>query len=84
MARFDLVVRCLNLLPPVADIPTETLQAAFDRAHAIAGRPWMSAPVRDTLMAYAAQAPVNTAARRRERIDALVAFMLGGPDGQVM
>jgi hypothetical protein len=44
----------------------------------------MSASAFFTLVAYAQHAPTTTAAQRRERQYALYAFMLGGPDGQVM
>jgi hypothetical protein len=44
----------------------------------------MSAQAYGTLAAMARLAPTATAAQRRERQYALVAFMLGGPDGQVM
>lgn len=82
-ARFDLIVRCQGLLPAVADVPAETPQQAYDRAYAAAGSPWLSAASAAQLLAFAQQAPSTTAAKRRERQYALVAFMLGGPDGQV-
>jgi hypothetical protein len=72
------------LLPAVADVPGETPQAAFDRAHAACGSPWISADTRAALLAYVQQAPTTTAGQRRERQYALTAFILGGPDGQVM
>ncbi|GAC1438640.1 MAG: hypothetical protein NVSMB51_14930 [Solirubrobacteraceae bacterium] len=83
-ARFDLIVRCQSLLPPVADVPGESAQQAVDRAYAGAGSPWLSDGTRLLLAEYAAQAPTTTAAQRLERQYALQAFMLGGPDGQVM
>jgi uncharacterized protein (DUF1800 family) len=83
-ARFDLIVRCQQLLPAVADVPHETPQEALARAYAACGSPWISAAAVSALLAYAQQAPTNTAARRRERQYALQAFILGGPEGQVM
>jgi uncharacterized protein (DUF1800 family) len=83
-ARFDLVVRCQGLLPAVADVPGESWQSALTRAYQSCGAPWMSAQAYGTLAAMARLAPTATAAQRRERQYALVAFMLGGPDGQVM
>jgi uncharacterized protein (DUF1800 family) len=90
-ARFDLIVRCQNLkyggypgTQPVADVPGESPQQAFDRAWASAGAPWLSARTRELLLAYAAGAPSATPAQRRQRVYALQASILGGPDGQVM
>jgi hypothetical protein len=83
-ARFDLVVRYPGLLPAVADIPGETPQAAVARAHATCVQPWISLGTASLLLSYAQQAPTATAAQRRERQYALCAFILGGPDGQVM
>lgn len=83
-ARFDLVVRCQGLLPEAADIPNETPTEAIFRAVAACGQPWISAAALATLVAYAQQAPTATAGQRRERFYALCAFILGGPDGQVM
>jgi hypothetical protein len=84
VARFDLIVRCQSLPPAVADVPGETPQAAFDRAYGACGSPWISADTRAALLGYAQQAPTTTAGQRRERQYALTAFILGGPDGQVM
>jgi uncharacterized protein (DUF1800 family) len=94
-ARFDTVVRVQYLkystaangypgqtLPPV--IPNETPQAAFDRAYAAAGSPWISDGTRAQLLSYANAAPVTSDAQRRQRFYTLQALMLGGPDGQVM
>jgi uncharacterized protein (DUF1800 family) len=83
-ARFDLIVRCQGLLPAVADVPGETPQQAFDRAYATCGSPWLSPATQALLLTYAQQAPTSTAAKRRERQYALCAFLLGGPDAQVM
>jgi uncharacterized protein (DUF1800 family) len=83
-ARFELVVQCLGNLPAVADVPGETAQAAYDRAYSVAGSPWLSGVAASALSAYASQAPTATSAQRRERQYALMALMLGGPDGQVM
>jgi uncharacterized protein (DUF1800 family) len=84
VARFDLVGRCQALLPAVADVPGETAQAAFDRAYATSGSPWISGDTRAALLAYAQQVPAQTAPQRRARQKGLTAFILGGPDGQVM
>jgi uncharacterized protein (DUF1800 family) len=83
-ARFDLVVRCQQLLPVLADIPVEPPQAALTRAYVTCGAPWLSPQTWASLLAFAQQAPVKTAAQRRARQYAMQAFILGGPDGQVM
>jgi uncharacterized protein (DUF1800 family) len=96
-ARFDTVVRAQYLAfstyypgQAVPAIPAESAQAAFDRAYAAAGSPWLSAGTRAALLAYAGAAPVNStnpttnANQRRQRFYTLQALMLGGPDGQVM
>jgi hypothetical protein len=44
----------------------------------------VSAQTRSSLLAYAAGAPSATPAQRRQRLYALQATLLGGPDGQVM
>lgn len=83
-ARFDLIMRCQGLVPEVADVPNETPQQAFDRAYQACGSPWIAPATKSQLLAYAGSAPTSTAAKRRERQYALRAFILGGPDGQVM
>ena len=84
LARFDMVVRAQWLVPEVQDVAGETAQAAYERAYVAAGSPWLSGATAAALLAYAAKAPTATAAQRRERQYALMTFMLGGPDGQVM
>jgi hypothetical protein len=83
VARFDLSSRSLGSVP-IADVPGETPQAALQRAYAMAGAPWASATTLATLLAYSQQLPGGTAAQRLARQYALIAFILGGPDGQVM
>jgi uncharacterized protein (DUF1800 family) len=83
-ARFGWVVTCMGNLPAVADVPGETAQAAYNRAYAAAGSPWLSAQTASELLTYASQAPATSPGQRLERQYALMALMLGGPDGQVM
>jgi uncharacterized protein (DUF1800 family) len=83
-ARFGWVVNCMGKLPAVTDVPGETAQAAYNRAHAAVGSPWLAADTAAQLLAYASQAPTATSGQRLERQYALMALMLGGPDGQVM
>jgi uncharacterized protein (DUF1800 family) len=92
-ARFDLLPRVFHLTygngypggpRPVADVPGESGQAAFDRAYAAAQSPWLSAGARAQILGYAGSAPAGTVTQRAQRQYALRALMLGGPDGQVM
>jgi uncharacterized protein (DUF1800 family) len=81
----------VNLNYP-ADVVGELPQAAYERAYASVGRPWISTATRDRLLTYAATLTAanqngTTAANqqaRRQRFYALQAMILGGPDGQVM
>jgi len=76
-----------------ADVVGELPQAAFERAYASVGRPWISSATRERLLAYA-QTAITVAKQdgktaddqksRRQRFYALQAMILGGPDGQVM
>jgi Protein of unknown function (DUF1800) len=84
VARFQLVVSCQQLLPTVADVPTETYQQAYLRAYLTVGSPWLSPQTQAILAHFAQQAPAGTAAQRQARFYALCQLMLGGPDGQVM
>lgn len=90
-ARFEMLIRAQNLkygsypgAQALADVPDETPQGAFDRAFLSVGSPWMSSATQSRLLSYASSAPVDSPERRRQRVYALQAFMLGGPDGQVM
>lgn len=84
VARFQLVAACQKLLPPPADVPGESPQAAFDRAYGACGSPWLSDQTRSVLLSYAQQAPARTASLRADRYTALCELILGGPDGQVL
>jgi uncharacterized protein (DUF1800 family) len=85
--RFDWVVQLQRQKYGGAVLPdpgSQTPLQAYLTAWNAAGRPWVAPGTRDALMAFAANAPVATLGQRRERIYALMAFLLGGPDGQVM
>ena len=75
----DLVGR---LNPP--DVVGETPQAAFDRAYATAGRPWLSAATVAAMLDYATRAPANNSSARTARQRVLLAMALAGPDTHVM
>jgi uncharacterized protein (DUF1800 family) len=67
-----------------ADVPGETPQAAFDRAYAAAGRPWLSAATKAAMLDYATRAPVGSSSSRRARQLLLRTMALAGPDTHVM
>jgi uncharacterized protein (DUF1800 family) len=67
-----------------ADVVGETPQAAFDRAFATSGRPWLSAAAKAAMLDYATRAPAANATARRERQRVLLAMALAGPDTHVM
>src|SRR5207237_715861 len=91
-ARFELVLRCLYLkykgyagvVSPPADVPGETAAQAYDRAYAMAGSPWVSATTATQIATLAGAMPSGTAAQRVQRLYALLAYLLAGPDAQVM
>src|SRR4051812_27955322 len=91
-ARFELVLRALYLkhrgysgvTTPVADVPGETATAAYDRAYAAVGAPWLAASTATQIAGLAAGMPAGTAAQRAQRQYALRAYFLAGPDYQVM
>lgn len=90
LARFGAANRMLTLsyaaLPGKApdDAPGETPAQAFARAHQAVGAPWLAKGSISSLRYYAAHARAATANDRVARQRVLRAFMLGGPDAQVM
>ncbi len=90
LARFSLANRLLSkqyaTLPTKGpeDVVGETSVDAFQRAHAAVGRPWLAAGTISSLKYYAANARAVSPNDRITRQRALRAFMLGGPDAQVM
>jgi uncharacterized protein (DUF1800 family) len=86
--RFDLLISSQYLKYKAAFVdeggPGETAQQALDRAYAAVGQPWLSPQTQQLLLAFAGSTPSADVFQRRERQYALRAFMLGGPDAQVM
>ena len=62
----------------------ETPAAAYDRAYAAVGRPWLAAGTQAAIRDYATRAGSGNAKLRKERQLMLRALMLAGPDAQVM
>lgn len=85
LGRYTFAQELVGKMTDYADAPTETSQAAFDRAHAAVGGPWLSAGSRAALLDYATnRAPAKTVAQRKNRQVVLRTLMLAGPDSQVM
>ena len=90
LSRFGMANRFLGLayakLPTKApeDVVGETPAQAFARAHAAVGAPWLAKASISSLRYYAAHARAVSANDRIARQRVLRAFMLGGPDAQVM
>ena len=69
---------------PVADVPGETASAAYDRAYAAVGSPWLAPGTATQIAGLATGMPAGNAAQRAQRQYALRAYFLAGPDYQVM
>ncbi|MFL5845546.1 MAG: DUF1800 family protein [Solirubrobacteraceae bacterium] len=91
-ARFELALRTLYLkhrgysgvTNPPADVAGETPLQAFDRAYAAVGSPWLSPGAATAIKTMASGMAANSAAARAQRQYALRAYLLAGPDAQVM
>ncbi|MHB8695258.1 MAG: DUF1800 domain-containing protein [Solirubrobacteraceae bacterium] len=83
LARFSFAASLVAGSKP-ADVAGETGRAAYERAYAAVGQPWLAAGTQTLLQSFAAAAPASTATRRIQRQVALRALILAGPDAQVM
>ncbi|MCU0314750.1 MAG: DUF1800 domain-containing protein [Solirubrobacteraceae bacterium] len=83
LARFGFVAG-LAAQQKLDDVLGETPGAAYDRAYAAVGRPWVARGSEQAIRDYAARAASSTTRLRRERQLMLRALLLAGPDGQVM
>ena len=90
LARFSAANRLLSLkyatlaTKAPEDESGETPKQAFARAHASVGRPWVGRGTKSSLLYYATKARNTSANDRIARQRVLRAFLLGGPDAQVM
>jgi hypothetical protein len=82
LARFALAATFLSR-QTLDDTPGETPSAAYDRAYAAVGRPWLAAGTQTAIRDFATRAGAGTSKLRKERQLMLRALMLAGPDGQV-
>jgi uncharacterized protein (DUF1800 family) len=83
LSRWNFASDLVGRINPV-DVVGETPQAAYDRALATTGQPWLSAGTRAAMLDYATRAPASNSSARRARQRVLLAMALGGPDAQVM
>ncbi|MCU0312744.1 MAG: DUF1800 domain-containing protein [Solirubrobacteraceae bacterium] len=83
LARFGFVAE-LVAEQKIDDVLGETASAAYDRAYAAVGSPWLAPGTEKLIRDYAGRAPSSSTKLRKERQLMLRALMLAGPDGQVM
>ena len=83
LARFAFAGEALKNVK-IDDVPNETAAAAYDRAYAAVGQPWLAAGTQTAIRDYAARAGSSNQKLRKERQLMLRTLMLAGPDGQVM
>jgi len=83
LARFGFVGQLLNTTT-IADVLGETATAAYDRAYAAVGSPWLAPGTQTAIRDYASRAGSSSPKLRKERQLLLRALMLAGPDAQVM
>jgi uncharacterized protein (DUF1800 family) len=83
LARFGFVAGLIAAMK-IADVAGETRPAAYNRAYAAVGQPWLAAGTQTALQSFAASAPGSTSAQRIQRQLALRTLILSGPDAQVM
>ena len=83
LARFSLVATLVSRMT-IDDVIGETAAAAYDRAHAAVGQPWLAPATQTAIRDYAGRAGSSNSKLRKERQLMLRALMLAGPDAQVM
>ncbi|HEX6945602.1 MAG TPA: DUF1800 domain-containing protein [Casimicrobiaceae bacterium] len=83
LARFGFVAQLVST-QKIDDVLGETAGAAYDRAYAAVGRPWVAAGTEKAIRDYAGRAQSSSSKLRRERQLMLRSLILAGPDGQVM
>ncbi len=83
LARFDFIGQLLDSLN-IEDVSGETATAAYDRAFAAVGSPWLAAGTHQAIRDYANKAKSKNSSDRKERQIMCRALMLAGPDAQVM
>jgi uncharacterized protein (DUF1800 family) len=83
LARFGFISALLQKVK-ITDVPGESAAAAYQRAYAAVGSPWLAAGTQTAIQNFANSASSSTASKRLQRQLALRALILAGPDAQVM
>ncbi len=83
LARFGFVSTLISKTT-ITDVVGETPAAAYDRAYAAVGQPWLASGTQAAIRDFATRAGSGNAKLRKERQLMLRSLMLAGPDGQVM
>jgi uncharacterized protein (DUF1800 family) len=83
LARFGFISTLLSQTR-IDDVRGETADAAYARAYAACGSPWLSPATAAMLQTIARAAPASDASARVARQTLLRALILAGPDAQVM
>jgi hypothetical protein len=83
LARFSFIASLVSNLQ-IPDVPGESADAAYTRAYAATGSPWLASGTQSLIRSFAQTANSSTAQDRLERQIALRALILAGPDAQVM
>ena len=83
LARFSFVATLVSRMT-IDDVIGETPAAAYDRAYAAVGQPWLAPATQTAIRDYAGRAGSSNTKLRKERQLMLRALMLAGPDAQVM
>jgi uncharacterized protein DUF1800 len=83
LARFAFISALLGN-SKITDIRGEDPSAAYDRAYAACGSPWLAPATQSALQSFAQAVPASNSGARIERQIALRTLILAGPDAQVM
>jgi len=83
LARFGCIAALVGN-QQIQDVRGESAPAAYDRAYAAVGSPWLASQTVAALQAFSQAVPSSDSQSRIERQIALRTLMLAGPDAQVM
>jgi uncharacterized protein (DUF1800 family) len=83
LARFGFISSLLSNMT-IPDVPGESPAAAYQRAYAAVGSPWLASGTQAALQSYAQGLNQSTSTQRIQRQVSLRALILAGPDAQVM
>jgi uncharacterized protein (DUF1800 family) len=84
LARWGFVAKLVTTGPAIGDVPGEAAQAAYDRAYAAVGSPWLADGTKAQILNAATGMPSSKPNQRLQRQQVLRTLMLAGPDAQVM